>query len=271
MVERRLAAGGNAYRPLFDHAVAAVEDLLADSDDLSDLASVTTAKKHRAALRYLASPPISADDLKTIERSEWYARMPPAEALAALFGSLLDPLRFPWVAAGRTPTPEERRAAVRWTAGLWAVEVFRTSRRKEESREQELSVVRIVQEAGYALQGKSRSIDRPDMVEIGNFTREVVLGGLKCDLSVRLRDGRLMAIECKVSNSELNSVKRLIREAGGKARQWQHLFGQQVVTSAVLRGVFKPATVLDAQESYGLFIFWEHDLSPLRKFLKAAG
>ena len=37
---------------------------------------------------------------------------------------------------------------------------------------------------------------------------------------VRLRDGRLLAIECKGSNREINSRKRLNKEAAQNARAW---------------------------------------------------
>lgn len=46
-------------------------------------------------------------------------------------------------------------------------------------------------------------------------------------------------LECKVSNSATNSVKRLNRETGGKARDWNGRFGERAITGAVLAGVFK--------------------------------
>jgi len=107
-----------------------------------------------------------------------------------------------------------------------------------------------------------------DDVARGHFTREIILAGSKCDVAVRLHDGRLLALEAKVSNSELNSIKRLIRETGGKARVWDRAFGEQVVTGAVLSGVFKLRHLIDAQDKHGLAIFWEHDLSPLSEFVQ---
>ena len=40
---------------------------------------------------------------------------------------------------------------------------------------------------------------------------------MKAGTVVRLRDRRVMPIECKVSNSEVNSFKRVNHEAAGKA------------------------------------------------------
>lgn len=94
--------------------------------------------------------------------------------------------------------------------------------------------------------------------------------GSKCDVPVRLHDGRLLALECKVSNSALNSVKRLIRETGGKARAWKNAFGLQVITGAALAGVYKLGNLMDAQENYGIAMFWEQDLRPLQEFVAQA-
>ena len=92
------------------------------------------------------------------------------------------------------------------------------------------------------------------------------LSGAKCDVPTRLQSGRILAIECKVSNSEVNSIKRLIRETGGKADKWRESFGQGLVTVAVLSGVFAVRTLQDAQDTHRVGIVWEHDLKPLRDF-----
>ena len=78
-----------------------------------------------------------------------------------------------------------------------------------------------------------------------------------------------MPIECKVSNSAINSVKRLNNDAAAKASAWIDYFGRgQTVPCAVLSGVFKRHNVVQAQES-GLTIFWAHDLGPLGDFIDA--
>ena len=98
--------------------------------------------------------------------------------------------------------------------------------------------------------------------------REVRLGEAKADLAARLADGRLVAAECKVSNSAINSVKRLNREAVGKAAAWRNLYGLQVVPVVVLAGVFRLTNLVDAQNA-GVFIFWEHALNDLGAFVVA--
>ena len=76
-------------------------------------------------------------------------------------------------------------------------------------------------------------------------------------------------IECKVSNSAVNSVKRVNKEAAGKAAEWLKGFGdQQVIPCAVLSGVFKRHNLLDAQNR-GLTLFWEHNLMALAEWVKS--
>ena len=86
---------------------------------------------------------------------------------------------------------------------------------------------------------------------------------------MRLHDTRLMPCECKVSNSETNSVKRVVNDAAAKARHWNADYGlKQVVPAAVIGGCFNPKNLLQAQEA-GLAIFWSHDLDKLGEFIES--
>jgi hypothetical protein len=102
----------------------------------------------------------------------------------------------------------------------------------------------------------------------GEFCGESMLGSRKADIVVRLWDQRLMPIECKVSNSSTNSVKRLNNDAAIKARDWKLEFGsRQIVPSAVLSGVYKLHNLEHAQDR-GLTLFWAHDLKPLTDWIE---
>ncbi len=94
-----------------------------------------------------------------------------------------------------------------------------------------------------------------------------MVGSRKADLTIRLFDGRLMPLECKVSNSSTNSIKRLNNDAAVKAKTWIAEFGsRQIVPAAVLSGVFKVRNLEQAQED-GLSTFWAHDLDRLVEFI----
>ena len=114
--------------------------------------------------------------------------------------------------------------------------------------------------------------DIPNLLDApapGEFCPESKLGTSKADLVIGLYDRRVLALECKVSNSEVNSVKRVNREAAQKARAWINDFGQRhVVPGAVLGGVFKPDNLATAQAE-GLALFWSHRLVDLRNFIEA--
>ena len=97
----------------------------------------------------------------------------------------------------------------------------------------------------------------------GEFCREALLGSRKADFIIGLWDKRTMALECKVSNSSTNSIKRLNNDAAVKAITWQREFGTaQIVTVAVLDGVYATRNLIDAQKK-GLTIFWAHDLKAM--------
>ncbi len=223
--------------------------------------------------RYLAGPPLSADDLDTFVGGQSKRKgipIPVSERVVGVVRRLLDPCRYPWLQPERPPTDLERDVAIRWTTGLLAAERTRTARRNQSSRRQEQAVATALAACGLRrLAPNPREVVALDELERGCFCRETQIAGTKCDVPVRLGDGRLLALECKVSNSATNSVKRLLRETGGKAEKWRTEFGNQVITAAVLAGVFRVGSLVDAQREFGLAIFWEHDLAPLTTFIGA--
>ena len=274
-IEERGREGTEAYRAAFNRIEPIVRRLFDASKDLSAASGDLLRQEPDfvAAARYLAGPPISADDLRTLTGGAVGRKLPPetAQRVAEVLRAVWDPIRLPWLATHRSPTKHERDAAIAWTAGIWAVEQVRTTRRTEASRRQEDAVMAVLKKAGFNEKRRIRTMGSLDELERGCFMREVTLAGSKCDIPIRLLDGRLLALECKVSNSALNSVKRLIRETGGKAHRWHNAFGEQVITGAVLAGVYKLGNLVDAQETYHVAIFWEHSLDELRRFLRAAG
>ena len=96
-----------------------------------------------------------------------------------------------------------------------------------------------------------------------------MLGTRKADVVARLWDGRILAIECKVSNSQLNSIKRLTNDTAVKARVWIEDFGRaNVVPCAMLAGVFGLRHLKDSQDR-GLTLFWSHSPEELITFIEA--
>lgn len=227
------------------------------------------------ALRYLAGPPISADDLKVLADAASLAPGPlssnqeQAQRILDTILQALDPSRFPWVIEGRSPTDAEKSAAILASAALITAQRVSTDRRSEGKEGQEQAVKDYLISLGFQ-EVPVRTIrtltDAPDK---GQFCGEALVGSRKADIPVRLYDGRLMPIECKVSNSATNSVKRINNDAAVKAGIWLREFGtNQVVPTAVLSGVFKVHNLEQAQIG-GLTLFWAHDLNDMGDFIEA--
>lgn len=272
-VKERLEEGTERYETLLAELVPQVEALFAATGDLAALSgAVFVANPSLVEVaRWIGGPPVSRDDLRTLvggDPSRKAIGQAVADSVARTLAAVLDPVRFPWVPQKRAATAEERGGAILWTAGLAAVERTRTKRRGESSRRQEEAAALALAAAGFTkVDRPSRDIAQNDELERGTFTVKVHLVGAECDVLARLGDGRLLAIECKVSNTAVNSIKRLGHEAGNKARRWRDALGsQQVVTAVVLAGVFNLGKLVEAQEENGIFLVWEHDLRPLTEF-----
>ena len=278
--EERLTEPADKYREQFETSAGQVRDLLNRTGNLTnalpsepDVASELLADPElRAALRYLAGPPISEDDLKTLADTPSLAPSRLSEDDAAVqrimdvIAASLDTKRFPWVSGQDTPDEGELHTAVVASASLMATQRAQTARRNTDKTYQENRVQEYLLEIGLE-RTDARPIPTLDVAPgRGQYCGECLVGTRKADIVVGLYDGRLMPIECKVSNSALNSVKRLNNDAAAKAAQWVAEFGQQVVPSAVLSGVFKSHNLQDAQEA-GLAIFWAHNLDPLGEFI----
>lgn len=227
------------------------------------------------ALRYLAGPPISDDDLQVIADVESIApgilKKDPA-ALRKVFSVIervIDPHRFPWMEAGEAPTEQQREAALLASSVLLAAQRIATERRNEGKDNQETMVKDYLRTLGFTeapTVAINTIVKGPQAMQ---FCAECQLGERKADVVVRLHDTRLMAIECKVSNSSTNSVKRLNNDAAVKAEYWIKQFGiAQVVPAAALAGVFKVLNLEQAQ-SRGLCLFWTHDLEKLGAFIES--
>jgi AcrR family transcriptional regulator len=275
--EERLREPLEQYLETFDTYRGVVEDLLEATVDLTKLSppemDVLTDPALLEAVRYLAGPPISKDDLEVLadgSLSPKQLRADPDMALRVVETILvaLDRRRFPWVAEGREPSEAEREGAALASAALLATQRLSTSRRSESKDAQEQSVADALVRAGFQ-EVSTRTIKTLDNApREGEFCRESLFGTRKADFVVGLWDGRKMPVECKVSNSSTNSVKRLNNDAAVKATRWLEEFGTvQTVPVAVIGGVFKAHNLKAAQGS-GLTLFWAHNLDAMLDWIE---
>lgn len=224
------------------------------------------------AARYVCGPPISQEDLWTLVGGSKFTKgVPPqlADDTAEAIRVVIDRVRFPWVEEERDPGADERERALQSTTLLWASQRLGTERRGEASTRQERVTGEALASAGLTFDGTRSRVQLLDDMARGTYSRERVVSTSKCDVPVRLRDGRLFALECKVSNGPKNGWKRINREVGGKATNWRDAFGANLITGVVVAGVFDLSALTSARDQ-GVVIFWEHDLQPLVDFVSAA-
>lgn len=276
--EERLTEPLEAYLDVFESYRDAFDELLETTVDLTQLADnaieVLTDGALLEAVRYLAAPPISEDDLVTLaEAPSLAAKVIKADPKLAkrIIATVLDGLdrrRFPWVTENREATEQERASAVLASTALLATQRVNTDRRNKAKAAQEKAVSECLIAAGFK-EVPTRDVRTLGAApKAGEFCGESQLGDRKADLLVGLWDERLMPIECKVSNSGTNSIKRLNNDAAVKAAYWRKEFGEgQVVPAAVLGGVFNLLNLTQAQDA-GLTLFWAHDLGEMTAWIE---
>ena len=269
-----------AYLAAFEDRRDAVETLLEETVDLTQLeekaASVVCDPRLLEALRYVAGPPISLDDLKVVANVVSTAPktlasdngVGPRLVETIMLG--LDRRRFPWLSEGREAQESERQAAVLATAVLIASQRVTTDRRSDGKDRQEEAIEAALVCAKFTKVSTRTVNTLHEGPGPGEFCRECMLGTRKADFLIGLHDRRLMPIEAKVSNSATNSIKRLNNDAAVKAGLWLEQFGlRNVVPTAVLSGVYKLKHLRSAQDC-GLALFWAHDLSELTSWIDRA-
>lgn len=239
------------------------------------LAELVKGKDRQKAFRYLTAPPISEDDLKVLADASVTPkalRTDPEGAVRVRDTVLqvLDQHRFPWLAENTSPTKSQREAAVVASAALAAAKEVETRRRNTSKDLQEKQVKDLLRGMGYKEVSRRPIPLLTDAPQPGEFCGETTLAGTRADVVVRLPDRRIMPIECKVSNSAVNSYKRLVHDTGGKAATWYKQLGRaQIIPSAVLAGVYSTANLETAQNDLEVFLFWQHRLVDIRHFIES--
>jgi len=277
---QRLQESLEGYALAVDEQREVVAEFLRATADLrradeESLVEILTDKRHLRAFRYLSGPPISEDDLKTLAEAQSLAPsrlQAEPEALARVVKVVLgciDRRRFPWIAEGREPSGAERDAAVLASACLMACQRAQTDRRKLGRERLEGATRQCLAAAGFQRAPGRNIALLSDAPGVGEFCGECSCAGRRADFVVGLWDGRHMLIECKDSNSLVNSIKRLNNDTAAKAVFWIRTFGERaVVPAAVISGVFYLGSLERAQRD-GLTLWWGHDMDRLVEWLRS--
>lgn len=301
-VERRLAEPGGKY---LEHIQVRRQGIVRLFKELAgeDATNPNPATVRRVlldtemfdALRYVTGPPVSEDDLgvlvtrnvKGLSKTDIKEKDDIPVAVLKLVCKLADPIRFPWVADQREPTGRELRAAIDSTVTMHAAQSLQTERRghgriveqRLETRLTELGFVKISGKGRKAKKG-DEDPSSPLLPPRGRITQpshhptypyfygECVVYGRKVDMFIALATGRMIALEAKDSSSGLNSTKRLLNDTAAKAQHYSDEAGKNIISVALLSGVFKLSDLKTAQNR-GLYLVWAHNMDGFIEWIRA--
>lgn len=249
------------------------------SSFLTDIDSaLIDAGAHMLVLRHLTAPPISQDQFllfcpvwkKATEKPGGRVRASNATLVAEAFNERRSKLLTPWIEALRLPSRREIRNLLAAIAPLIASQQIQTMQRTRAAKMQEGAVISIlsangcIKEPSKALDQRAELLPKHFMHKVRYATRTST--AQEVDIALGLKETVVLAIECKVSNDETNSVKRM-NDILKKSNSWKTHYGSFVTTGAVLQGVIAPKDIYRLIDE-GVEVFWSHNLVELENYIK---
>ncbi len=256
-----------------------VAQALRASSYLSDIeTSLHADGGHMLVYRQLLAPPMSQDQFGLVcpswKKSSENKRSPlqaaTASAVATAIRDRLDVGVVKWAAAGaRTRSRRDVMTLLRVASTLIALQRVSTARRIRLASEQEQAVTDLLTSDGW-IKLPSKLIDTRGVVPARHFMHKTRFATnttrpQEVDVACGLANSYVLAMECKVTNDETNSVKR-INDVLKKATAWTAHWGSFVRTAALLQGVIAAKDVQRLSDG-GVHVFWSHDLTEFRAWL----
>lgn len=257
-----------------------IVDLLRESSGLANVqAALVSSGRHMTVLRHLLAPPISQDQFRLLARS-WVKATEKsgkpisassADQISKVFEERRDKRLTPWLTAQRPPRMAELLATLGAIAPLIASQRIATARRNRLAVRQEQDAISLLESRGWKRQ-QSKLITKGGTLEQRQFWHKARFKSGKkenqeIDIACGLGETYVVAVECKVTNDETNSIKRM-NDILKKATAWRAQWGEFVIPAAILEGNIKFSDVdrlLDAQ----IEVFWSHRLNAFADWLDA--
>jgi hypothetical protein len=271
--------GAKDWQAALKDARHVLADALRASDYLSDVeAALKGSGRHMLTFRNLMAPPMSQDQFKLIcpswsKTTEKTGRSVSGNAVAnvaAKFGSWRDRFLTRWLDSGRKPTRAEVRQVLSAVSPLIAAQNIATSKRNRLASKQEQSVIELLTKSGWT-KLPSLLIDTRAALPEKHFQHKTrfatATAPQEVDIACGLPKTVVLAMECKVTNDETNSVKR-INDVLKKASAWKDHWGNFVVTAALLEGVIAPKDV-ERLIDHDVQVFWSHELGAFANWLES--
>lgn len=261
-------------------ARAIAEAALVSSNDLRDIkVALAESGSHMAAFRHLLAPPKSQDQFKLLcpawskstEKSGRGLSEEAASDVALVIERWLDKSIVSWSATHKPPTAAQRSLVVERIVSFIAPKATDTAKRNRLSNAQEGAVVQLLLKNGW-IRLPSTEIDDRGVVPARHFMHKTrfataTTNAQEVDIACGLKRSIVMAMECKVTNDETNSVKR-INDVLKKAAAWKIHYGNFVETAALLQGVIKPSDIQRLTDE-GVQVFWSHDLDEFSDWVES--
>lgn len=257
-----------------------VRKALQATTNLADIpAGLMVSGEHVASLRHMLAPPLSQDQFKifcpSYNKHRENKRLPlneeQAAEIAKVFDSRRDRRLTRWLSANRAPHRFELTRLVLSASTLAAAQAFATKRRGTSSVSQETLVVEMLRSMTWR-EVPRRDVQQGFVLGAETFSHKAKLPtatrAQEADIACGLGGSVVVALECKVSNDETNSLKRVndvLKKAGAWKGNWDNSF---VRPAALLQGVFKYIHVKQLLDEK-VQVFWSHDLDRLRNYLIA--
>jgi hypothetical protein len=251
-------------------AAVAVGACLAATSNLTNVSlGVAASGEHIWALRHLLAPPASQDRFalicpqyqKAAENKRTMVQAARADAIAAAFALWRNRDLTKWIDAGRPATALDAAAVVAAASPLMASQQVNTIQRNRFADEQEQQVVDLLHSKGWT-RLQSQNITTLTTLPAKHFMRKTRFATQQrpqeVDIACGLGQTVVCAMECKVTNDETNSIKR-VNDILKKAKAWQDHWGSFVRTVALLKGVVRFRDVERLLTS-NVHVFWSHDL-----------
>ncbi|MBY5325400.1 XamI family restriction endonuclease [Rhizobium leguminosarum] len=279
MANRNPQAGADDWNEALRDARKVVAAALRASDYLrAPERALVRSGIHMMTFRYLLAPPVSQDQFallcpswpKRTEHQDRKMTSAGAEEAAAVVLQWLHRAAAPWLQAGRAPSRAELRGTLNRASFFIAAQRVQTIQRGRLSSTQEGAIVSLLEGLSWERR-PSKLIDTRAAVDPRTFMHKTRFATKttpqEVDIACGFSGTVVAAIECKVTNDETNSIKR-INDVLKKASAWHDHWGSFVETVAILQGVIAAKDV-DRLTDARVHVFWSHDLAAFRDWISA--
>ena len=232
-------------------------------------------------MRHFLAPPISQDQFKLLcsdwskssEKSGRPLTLAKSVAVAAVFAERRSKHLTAWIDRTRGPRLMELASAIGAIAPLMANQQVATARRNRFAALQEKAVLNTLVARGWT-RLQSGPVLTAGQLPAKHFMHKTrfasgVAQTQEVDVACGLGSTVVLAMECKVTNDETNSVKR-IDDILKKAQAWKNHWAYFVRPAAMIQGVIKSSDVSRLIDA-GVEVFWTHRLDLFDQWMETNG